>query len=106
MDTVFHHLTGEYDKKIMTHAELSVKTAKAEAGDILIVLSGSGNSTNIIRALEAAKQKNMQSFAILGFGGGKAKALADVAIHFAVDDMQIAEDTQLIVGHMLMQHKL
>ncbi|MCC2606249.1 SIS domain-containing protein [Planctobacterium marinum] len=77
---------------------------KAEAGDILIVLSGSGNSTNIIRALEAAKQKNMQSFAILGFGGGKAKALADVAIHFAVDDMQIAEDTQLIVGHMLMQH--
>ena len=39
----------------------------------------------------------------LGYSGGKAKALADVALHFAVDDMQISEDLQLIVGHMLMQ---
>ena len=35
--------------------------------------------------------------------GGKAKAMADVPIHFAVDDMQIAEDLQLIIGHMIMQ---
>lgn len=77
---------------------------KAEVGDILIVLSGSGNSPNIVSALEEAAQKSMQSFAILGYSGGKAKALADVTIHFPVDDMQIAEDTQLIVGHMLMQH--
>jgi D-sedoheptulose 7-phosphate isomerase len=45
----------------------------------------------------------VKSYAILGYSGGKAKSLADVAIHFAVDDMQIAEDMQLIVGHMLMQ---
>lgn len=77
---------------------------KANPQDILIVLSGSGNSANIINALQVAKQKSMQSFAILGYSGGKAKALADCAIHFPVDDMQIAEDTQLIVGHMLMQH--
>ena len=43
------------------------------------------------------------SFAVLGFTGGKAKEMADVAIHFPVDDMQIAEDMQLVVGHMLMQ---
>jgi len=40
---------------------------------------------------------------VLGYSGGKAKQLADVPIHFAVDDMQIAEDTQTIIGHMLMQ---
>tara|TARA_R100000900_G_scaffold36054_1_gene29731 strand:- start:353 stop:943 length:591 start_codon:yes stop_codon:yes gene_type:complete len=75
----------------------------ANPGDVLIVLSGSGNSPNILRALEEAKDKGVKSYAILGYSGGKAKDLADVPIHFAIDDMQIAEDTQLIIGHMLMQ---
>lgn len=77
---------------------------KADAGDILIVLSGSGNSPNILNALSVARELGMKSFAILGFSGGKAKTCADVAIHFPVDNMQISEDLQLIVGHMLMQH--
>ncbi|MCY7294514.1 SIS domain-containing protein [Alteromonas sp. a30] len=77
---------------------------KANAKDILIVLSGSGNSPNIVNALEQANTLNMQSFAILGYSGGKAKALAQYPIHFNIDDMQISEDTQMIVGHMLMQH--
>ena len=76
---------------------------QAEAGDLLIVLSGSGNSPNILCALEKAKVMGVKSYAVLGFAGGKSKQLADVAIHFPVDDMQIAEDMQLIVGHMLMQ---
>jgi len=75
----------------------------ASQGDVLIVLSGSGNSPNILKALEQARKSGVKSYAILGYSGGKAKSLADVAIHFAVDDMQIAEDMQLIVGHMLMQ---
>ena len=82
---------------------------KANPNDILIVLSGSGNSPNILAALDEAKSGEMISFAILGYDGGKAKQQADHAIHFEVNDMQIAEDTQLIVGHMLMQylnHKL
>jgi D-sedoheptulose 7-phosphate isomerase len=45
----------------------------------------------------------MTSFAIVAFTGGRCRELADVAIHFAVDDMQIAEDTQLVVGHLCMQ---
>jgi D-sedoheptulose 7-phosphate isomerase len=45
----------------------------------------------------------VRCYAVLGYDGGKAKALADVPIHFAVDDMQISEDLQLVVGHMLMQ---
>ena len=75
----------------------------ADKGDVLIVFSGSGNSPNILRALEEAKRIGMKSYAVLGYSGGKAKALADMAIHFAVDDMQIAEDAQLITGHMIMQ---
>jgi D-sedoheptulose 7-phosphate isomerase len=71
--------------------------------DILIVLSGSGNSPNIIAALEQAKQMHIKSYAILGYTGGQSKMLADVAMHFPINDMQIAEDLQLIVGHMLMQ---
>ena len=76
---------------------------QARAGDVLIVLSGSGNSPNIVKVLEKARQMKVKTFAILGYSGGQAKRLADVPIHFPVDDMQIAEDMQLIVGHMLMQ---
>ncbi len=72
-------------------------------GDVLLAFSGSGNSPNIIKAIEKAKDMGVKSYAILGYGGGKAKALADEPIHFAVDDMQISEDMQLVVGHMLMQ---
>lgn len=72
-------------------------------GDLLIVLSGSGNSANVVSALEQAKVMGVESCAILGYSGGKCKELANIVIHFPVDDMQISEDLQLIVGHMLMQ---
>jgi len=72
-------------------------------GDLLLALSGSGNSPNILTAITAAKELGMPTFAVLGFGGGKAKEMVDVAIHFPVGDMQIAEDLQLVVGHMVMQ---
>lgn len=71
--------------------------------DVLIALSGSGNSPNIVKALEQAREMGIRSYAILGYSGGKAKVLADVPIHFPVDDMQISEDMQLVVGHMVMQ---
>ena len=76
---------------------------QAQAGDVLIALSGSGNSSNIVRTIELAKTMSVKSYAILGFSGGKCKELADVAIHFPVNDMQLSEDLQLVVGHMLMQ---
>lgn len=75
----------------------------ARKGDVLIALSGSGNSPNIVRALQEARTIGMTSYAVLGYSGGSAKSVADVPIHFGVDDMQISEDTQMIVGHMLMQ---
>jgi D-sedoheptulose 7-phosphate isomerase len=76
---------------------------EAEPGDILIVLSGSGNSPNIVKALKQARASAMKSFALLGYSGGACKELADVVLHFPVEDMQIVEDLQLIVGHMLLQ---
>ena len=76
---------------------------QADRDDVLLVLSGSGNSPNIVKALEQANIMGMKSYAILGFFGGKAKALANVPIHFAINDMQISEDMQLVVGHMIMQ---
>jgi D-sedoheptulose 7-phosphate isomerase len=87
-----------YDK--IFSLQLAVQARK---GDILIVFSGSGNSPNILAALIEARKLGMKSYAVLGFTGGKAKAMADVPIHIPVDDMQIAEDAQLIIGHMLMQ---
>ena len=76
---------------------------KANPGDVLLVLSGSGNSPNVVNALEAGNQIGMKTFAILGYTGGRCKEMAGTAIHFAIDDMQIAEDLQLIVGHVCMQ---
>ena len=76
---------------------------KGQPGDILIVLSGSGNSPNVVKALEVGNALGLKTFAILGFSGGKCKELAQVPIHFPVDDMQIAEDMQLIVGHICTQ---
>lgn len=71
--------------------------------DILIVLSGSGNSQNIINALLKGTSLGMKTYAVLAFDGGKCLKIASKSIHFQIDDMQIAEDTQLIVFHMCMQ---
>lgn len=75
----------------------------ANRGDVLIALSGSGNSPNIVKVLEQAREMGVKTYAILGYTGGKARELADVPLHFPVDDMQISEDLQLIAGHMVMQ---
>jgi D-sedoheptulose 7-phosphate isomerase len=72
-------------------------------GDLLLVLSGSGNSPNVMEAVIQARKQRIKSYAIVGFDGGRCRSAADVAIHFPVQDMQISEDLQLIVGHMVMQ---
>ena len=76
---------------------------KGQPGDLLIVLSGSGNSANVVKALETANALGMKTFAILAYSGGNCLELAQVPIYFQIDDMQIAEDTQLVVGHLCMQ---
>ena len=75
----------------------------ASEGDILLALSGSGNSPNIISALNEAKNMNVTSFTILGFDGGKAKSIADNSIHIPINDMQVSEDFQMIILHAISQ---
>lgn len=75
--------------------------SQAAAGDLLIAFSGSGNSPNILKAIECAKSMSLQTAAILGFNGGLCKSLVAQPIHFPINDMQISEDIQQIVGHML-----
>ena len=75
----------------------------AAPGDMLIVLSGSGNSANILKALNAARDIGLKSYAVVGFDGGAAKSQADRPIHFKVDDMQLAEDLQMVICHALVQ---
>ncbi len=76
---------------------------KGLPGDVLIALSGSGNSENIVKALIKAHKLGMETVSILGFDGGKCKTLADLTFHFPINDMQISEDIQMVIGHMCMQ---
>lgn len=71
-------------------------------GDILIVLSGSGNSLNILNALKEPNKLGLKSIALVGYDEGKSKQHADISIHIKVDDMQVAEDFQMIIFHALM----
>ena len=86
-------------EKIFSH-QLKVKGTK---GDILLALSGSGNSQNVILAIRQAKKLKMKTIAVLGFDGGIAKTIADCSVHFDINDMQISEDAQIILGHILMK---
>lgn len=73
----------------------------ASPGDIAIALSGSGNSPNILRALQECKKLGVDSWALVGFDGGQALKLADNALHFPIEDMQVAEDLQMLVCHLV-----
>ena len=72
-------------------------------GDLAIALSGSGNSSNIINALEWCNENDICTVSILGFDGGKAKNMSKYTLHCNINDMQISEDMQLIFYHIIMQ---
>ena len=76
---------------------------KGKKNDLLIVLSGSGNSKNVINAIEEADKKQMNTFSLLGIDGGVCKKISKNYLHFNINDMQISEDMQLIVLHMCSQ---
>ena len=75
---------------------------KLKSGDIVIGISGSGNSENVVRALEYAKEAGAQTMAFTGYSGGRLKEIAEYNIHVAIDNMQIVEDVHLILNHMMM----
>ena len=69
--------------------------------DVLITISGSGNSKNVVKAAEYARKKGNSVVALLGLDGGKLKCIADYVLHVHVDNIQLSEDLHLIVGHLL-----
>ena len=75
---------------------------KIKPGDVLIGISGSGNSENVIRAFTYANEVGAQTIAFTGYSGGKLKEIAKHNIHVAVDNMQITEDIHLVLNHMMM----
>ena len=76
---------------------------KMKPGDIFIGISGSGNSRNVVNAMEYANEISGTTIAIVGYDGGKLKGMADYAIHVDVNDMQISEDIHMILDHMMMR---
>ena len=73
-----------------------------EPGDIVIAISGSGNSKNVINAVEYAKSQGNKVIGITGYDGGKLKQLCDISLHAPVNSMQVAEDIHMIFDHLMM----
>lgn len=73
-------------------------------GDLVIGISGSGNSENVLQAVEYGNTKNAKTIGLSGFDGGKLAQIADIPFVVKIHDMQKVEDVHMIVVHMLMQY--
>jgi len=73
----------------------------ANPGDLLIAISGSGNSPNVLRAVEWANKSGLKTFGCTGFSGGELRALAQQALHVPLDDMGIVESIHLTAFHWI-----
>ena len=75
---------------------------RLEKGDVVVAISGSGNSENVIRAVEYAKKQGNKVIGLTGYSGGRLKMLADIDLHVPIDNMQITEDVHIAFNHMMM----
>lgn len=73
------------------------------AGDVVLGISGSGNSANVVNALEYGNANGAETIALVGYDGGKMKRIAKLAVHIPLHDMQIVEDIHMILDHMSMR---
>ncbi len=71
--------------------------------DLVIGLSGSGNSTNVVKAMQYAADRGVKTVAMCGFRGGKIKDICDLVIHAQIMDMEVAEDVHMVVLHTIKQ---
>lgn len=71
-------------------------------GDIVMAISGSGNSQNVLNAVEYAKKQGNKVIGITGFQGGKLKSLSDISLHVPINSMQITEDIHMVFDHLMM----
>ena len=75
---------------------------KVQEGDLILAISGSGNSENVIRAVEYAKSCGADIIGMTGYSGGKLMQLSDYKMHVPVDNMQIVEDIHMMFDHLIM----
>ncbi len=75
----------------------------SQPGDLVVGISASGNSANVLRAVEYANQQGCATAGLCGFDGGRLKRLVGCCVHVPSHDMQIVEDVHLVVGHLLMR---
>ena len=75
----------------------------ARKGDLLVVISASGNSPNMLKLVEVARTIGVQVIAMTGFDGGRLAQIADLSVHVptAMGDYGVAEDLHLMVGHIV-----
>jgi D-sedoheptulose 7-phosphate isomerase len=76
----------------------------ANPGDLLIAISGSGNSPNILKAVEWANRRGLKTFGCTGFSGGKLRTLAQHSLHVPLDDMGIVESIHLTAFHWIVDN--
>jgi len=76
----------------------------ASPGDLLIAISGSGNSLNVLKAVDWANRKGLKTIGCTGFSGGKLKTLAQANLHVPLDDMGIVESIHLTIFHWVLDH--
>jgi D-sedoheptulose 7-phosphate isomerase len=76
----------------------------ASPGDLLIGISGSGNSPNVLRAVEWANRNGLRTFGCMGFSGGQLRKLAQQGLHVSLDDMGIVESIHLTAFHWVVDH--
>lgn len=70
--------------------------------DLVVAISGSGNSPNVLEAVRYASSRGVETVALVGFDGGRLRDLADHCIHVPVPDMQKVEDVHLAMNHLMM----
>jgi len=73
-------------------------------GDVLIIVSASGNSPNVVRACEYAKEMKARIIALAGFNGGKIKDFAEASIVVPLDSYEQVEDIHLVILHMIVYY--
>lgn len=74
---------------------------RLKKNDLVFAISGSGNSKNVINAVEYAREQGVKVLSLTGYSGGKLLKLSDYPIHVSVDNMQIAEDAHMMVCHLM-----
>ena len=75
---------------------------KLNKDDVIVAISGSGKSENVLRAVRYAKSIGCMIIGMTGYDGGELKKLSDISLHVPLDNMQITEDIHLILNHVMM----